>query len=177
VSLPALVHRFAVDEFLSLASGMERKAELIDGVIYDVGEESVDQHRIVMRLLRELVSLRPKLEVLSGGTVRLEPRGAPIPDVAVYRANADTSNGWFEAADLLLAVEVSLSATSRDQAKLADYARGGVPEVWVVDRVRRRLQVMVFTRPETAAGRFLTQRVFDADEVDRLEPELYIGTF
>jgi hypothetical protein len=121
------VHRFTVDEFLELAEAMSEKVELVDGVIYNVGEESADHIRIVALILRGLWQARPLLETVPGGTVRLEPRGAPIPDVAVYRADADTSSRYFQAADLLLAVEVSLSTAARDRAKLADYARAGVP--------------------------------------------------
>jgi Uma2 family endonuclease len=171
------VHRFTVDEFLGLAETMAGKVELIDGVIYDVGEESADHIRIVMAVLQELVRLRPQCEALPGGTVRLEPRGAPIPDVALYRAGADTSSRYFQAADLLLAVEVSLSTASRDRAKLADYARAGVPEVWIIDRLRSRLRVTVHTAPDALEDQYLTKHTFHATRIDRLEPELYIATF
>jgi Uma2 family endonuclease len=176
-----LAHRFTVDEFLALAEGMDQKVELIDGVIYDVGEESADHIRIVAFVLRELWRVRAQYEAVPGGTVRLEPRGAPIPDVALYRAEADTSSRYFQAADLLLAVEVSLSTASRDRAKLGDYARAGVPEVWIIDRLQSRsaawLRVTVHTEPDTLTAQYLTRQTFEAAEIARLEPERYIATF
>jgi Uma2 family endonuclease len=175
------VHRFAVDEFLALPDeAFDGEVELVDGVIYDVGEESADHIRIVAFILRALWRLRPQLEALPGGTVRLEPRGAPIPDVALYRPDADTSSRYFQAQDMLLAVEVSLSTGSRDRAKVGDYARAGVPEVWVIDRpasFRGSLRVSRHTKPDQDAASYQALHTWDAQDIEGLAVDAYIATF
>ena len=74
--------------------------------------------------------------------VRLDEGNEPQPDFGVYRPRAD---GYFDShpgpSDTLLLVEVSDNSPSFDRAvKVPLYARFGIPEVWIVDVVGRRLE-------------------------------------
>ncbi|MFZ1425769.1 MAG: Uma2 family endonuclease [Geminicoccaceae bacterium] len=73
------------------------------------------------------------------GSLRLDRRNEPQPDLLLLRPRADFyRTGYPTAADVLLLVEVAGSALAWDRdPKLALYARHGVPEVWIVDLVGR----------------------------------------
>ena len=68
------------------------------------------------------------------------PTSAPEPDVSIVRGTQrDYLARLPTGADCALAVEVSVSTIVDDRKKLPIYANGGIPEVWILDAVERRL--------------------------------------
>lgn len=73
------------------------------------------------------------------GPVRLPEHDEPEPDVAVLRGARDDYRSRNPGAqDVVLVVEVAESSLRRDRGeKLRAYARGGIPEYWIVNLVDR----------------------------------------
>lgn len=112
--------------------------ELIDGSLVFVSPQR-DFHSIMIDLL--MTGLRgaapSELKVRREMTVILDSRNGPEPDISVVRAEAVTGldQTRFEAADVLLAVEVvSPDSESRDRdTKPHKYAAAGIPHFWLVE--------------------------------------------
>jgi Uma2 family endonuclease len=70
--------------------------------------------------------------------VAIDAAYVPQPDLALLRPAADFyASGTPTVADCLLIVEVADSSAETDrQVKVPRYARGGVPELWLVDLER-----------------------------------------
>jgi Uma2 family endonuclease len=79
--------------------------------------------------------------------LQLEPLDSePEPDVAVY-SNPDLRAYGTARTSALLVIEVADASLQYDLTTKAElYARGGIPEYWVVDLVHRTL--VVFRNPE-----------------------------
>lgn len=130
------VHRMTVEEYETYvaATGQDR-TELIDGVVYDVSPEQNLHANAVWEIQHLLAARLPARRVMTSGSVRMDDGSLWEPDVYVI----DAAPGFVfptypRAADLLLAVEVSVSTWSRDAGLKRDvYARDGVPEYWVID--------------------------------------------
>lgn len=132
------------------------RVELIDGEIIHMPPLSTDHVGGVNRL-STLIQYRifqtyaePHPYVVSvQNAVRLSPRDAPEPDLALVRRDAGLS-GTIRAGHVLLIVEVSISTLAFDlDRKLPRYAAAGVPEVWIVDV--RGARVLAHRRPEAGA--------------------------
>jgi Uma2 family endonuclease len=84
----------------------------------------------------------PDLRVRREMTVVLDRRNGPEPDICVLRADAVQSRRQtrFEAADVLLAVEVvSPDSEARDRdTKPLKYAAAGIPHFWLVEMAGER---------------------------------------
>lgn len=81
--------------------------------------------------------------------IRIDSVTIRAADIAVYPADLDT-DVLPQGKDIMLAVEIADTTLSRDLgAKVADYARAGVPNYWVVDAKARVVHVM---RDPTADG-------------------------
>jgi len=87
--------------------------------------------------------------------LRLDARNEPEPDMMLLRPRPDFyKSSHPTAADVLLLIEVADTSLAIDRgAKLASYARHGVPEVWVVDLVGRAIEVCREPRGEVYAKR------------------------
>lgn len=112
------------------------------------------------------------VHVLDQGPVVAGPIGLPEPDLAVVRG---TERAYLDrhptGADLVLVVELAKTSHARDRAKLHDYARGGVPEYWLVDLRAHVLEV--FREPQPETGTFAVHEVLD-DEQDVALPGLTV---
>lgn len=77
------------------------------------------------------------------GSLRLDARNEPQPDLLLLRPRADFyRTGHPTAADVLLLVEITDGTLAWDRGpKLALYAQHGVPEVWIVDLVGRAVEL------------------------------------
>lgn len=128
---------YTVDDLFTLPD-LPPHTELIDGSLVFVSPQRLFHSRmidLVMNGLRRTVP--PELKVTREMTVVLDRRNGPEPDVSVVRAEAVTGLELtrFEAADLLLAVEVvSPDSEARDHdSKPHKYATAGIPHFWLVE--------------------------------------------
>jgi Uma2 family endonuclease len=149
-------HRFSVEDYHRMAQagilGEDDRVELIDGEIVDMAPIG-PRHAGTVKRLADLLSgaLRGRAILSVQDPVRLGERSEPQPDVALLRPRADYyASGHPTAADVLLVVEVAETSADYDrQLKLPLYARHGIPEAWLVDLERTRVEV--YRRP-TAEG-------------------------
>ena len=127
-----------------LAEG--ERVELLHGVLTQMSAQSEPHVALVQRLLRWLTPLvvggRHDLRIQM--PLRVPDRTSlPEPDVAVVERDDATIA---HPATAQLVVEVAVTSLRTDlEVKPALYAAAGVPELWVVDAVARRLEV--FTEP------------------------------
>ena len=75
--------------------------------------------------------------------IALDAYSAPEPDLVLLRPCADFyAEAHPSAADVLLAVEVADPSADYDRAvKLPLYAQAGLPEVWLIDLQKGRIEV------------------------------------
>lgn len=141
--------RFSNDDYQRLGAigviGDEERVELIDGEVIRMTPVGGAHQTVAFDVddyLHGVVG--PGLHVVHGA-LRLE--GAePIPDVMVLRRADEVRGNLPSPAACLLVVEVSGTSAHYDRSgKRELYARGGVPEYWVVDLNTR--SVVVHQRP------------------------------
>ena len=140
------VRRFNVDEYIAIAeTGIlhkEDRVELMDGeiiVMAPIGpphEEGTDA--LTMGLVPALAG---RAMVRIQGSVQLDDRSLPEPDVIVYRLRPRGS-GRLTAAEVYFVIEVADSSLAYDSGpKLARYADAGIPEVWIANLRTREVAV------------------------------------
>jgi Uma2 family endonuclease len=138
--------QFELMDKAGVFDGVERRVELIEGKIIQMAPGSVDHGAAnadvtfaIESALRAL-SPRPALRVLINATLRIGRRSAPLPDLFVVRAGEDGK--YAQADQAVLVVEVSISTLKTDlTVKSRLYARGGIPEYWVVEPKTRKVTV------------------------------------
>jgi Uma2 family endonuclease len=149
--------KLTVDDFLALdARGAFEgyaKSELIEGDVYGMNAQHGRHARIKSRLFAAMVeALRccPELEAIVEAAVPIPPHDVPEPDLLIVVR--PVGDGLIPVESVRLVVEVADTTLSTDLGiKAALYARGGVPEYWVVDVNGRRLHQ--FTEPDAAGYR------------------------
>ena len=137
-------HKLTVAEFLILdeAGAFDTKhVELIDGEIYFLSPIHFPHARTVAVLTAEVeMTLRrvaPALQACSPVSAEFDEHNLPEADLIVV---APGDEKFVSPASVRLVVEVSASSLRHDLVrKAALYARGGVPEYWVVDVNGRRV--------------------------------------
>ncbi len=146
---------FTVDEYhRMIETGIlkdDDRVELLNGAIVTMAPIG-SRHFSSVNRIDLLLKLRlwDKAVVSIQSAVTLRPDSEPQPDIALYRLRADVyASGLPEAVDTLLIIEVADSTLSHDrQIKVPLYARAGIPEVWIVDLVARRVEVYRSPSPE-----------------------------
>ncbi len=144
--------RFTVDEYLALeVAGVlheDDRVELIDGEILVMAPINVPHLRGTDYSTRHLViSLGNRAVVRVQGSILLNNRTMPQPDIAVIRERALNDMERDSASDVYWIIEFSDSSLEYDMGvKLARYAESGIPEVWV-GNLRAR-EVIVHTEPD-----------------------------
>ena len=140
MALAAKHRRFTVDDYHRMAQagifGEDDRVELIDGEIVEMTPIGSRHAACVGKLTQILVGrCAGRAIVWIQNPVRLSGESEPQPDVALLRPRTD-----FYASeppgppDVLLVIEVADTSLLYDRDfKAARYARGGIPEVWVVD--------------------------------------------
>lgn len=132
--------RFTADEYQAMGQagilGEDDRVELIDGEILTmspIGEVHTGTVNRLNWLFNRLVGDRALVQV--GLPVRVDPYSEPQPDLVLLKPKADFYvSGLAGPADVLLAIEVSLSSLAFDRGvKTHLYARRGIAEYWVVD--------------------------------------------
>jgi Uma2 family endonuclease len=141
-------HRITVDEYHRMAEvgllAPDARVELIEGEIIDMAPIGPSHSSIVNQLVRLLVRAVGDLAIVqSQGSVRLNLRNEPEPDLALFKPREDFyRHRLASGADTLLVIEVSESSLRYDQEiKVPLYARHDVPEVWVVDLMHGKLHI------------------------------------
>lgn len=151
--MPMLQEAFATaDDYWNLPEG--RRAELVDGVLYDMAPPSVAHQKVAGGLFRLLAN---HIEEIGGTCLALQ---APVavdleanegtwvePDVLVVCDPAKVTDRAIVGAPDFVAEVVSPSSMRMDYyKKLELYERAGVREYWIVDLAHRRTTVYRFTR-------------------------------
>ena len=130
---------FTVAEYLAMIeAGILRKderLELIDGGIIIMSPIGEYHEYGTDQLTMELVPvLRGRATVRIQGSIRLNDRSRPEPDVAVLRRRPANEMGPYFPSDVYFLIEVADSSLQRDSGpKLARYAADGIPEVWIAN--------------------------------------------
>lgn len=133
-------HRLTVADFHRLgAAGVlapQDRVELIEGELVDMAPIGTRHASMVMRLNQRLVAAAgPAACVSVQSPLHIDDLSEPQPDLMLLRPRADYyRDAHPRPADVLLLIEVSDTTARYDrEIKLPLYARGGVPEVWIVD--------------------------------------------
>ena len=149
-----------VDDFLLLdASGAFEgygKTELIEGTVVFMNAQHRPHARIKgklhLELARALAELNNGLTVMIEATTAMPPHNAPEPDLLLTRE--PDGEGPVPLASVALVIEIADTTLSNDLGIKAEvYARGSVPEYWVVDLAGRRVVLMWGPVGEAYAGR------------------------
>ncbi|WP_328922027.1 Uma2 family endonuclease [Streptomyces griseoaurantiacus] len=131
------VDGYTVDDLFTLPD-LPPHTELIDGSLVFVSPQRIFHTFAIDLLVNGLRrTLPPDLSVCREMTVVLDRHNGPEPDICVLRADAVKSRRQtrFEAADVLLAVEVvSPDSEARDRGtKPHKYAAAGIAHFWLVE--------------------------------------------
>ncbi|MBI4730162.1 MAG: Uma2 family endonuclease [Acidobacteria bacterium] len=133
-------HTFSVEEFHLMGSAgiftEDDRVELLDGQIVDmspIGSRHAGTVKRLIGLLAAAVAGRAIVSVQD--PVLVGPRSEPEPDVVLLRPRDDFYCGAHPGpGDVLLLIEVVDTTVLFDRnVKVPLYARGAVPEVWIVD--------------------------------------------
>lgn len=155
--------RFDFDRFermfeLGILNDLGPRIELLEGRIVEMspiggdhGDTSVDLVVALSNALNSIPTLRDALRVSAAVTLRIGDYSAPEPDVLVARRRDGRT--YYEAADAVLVIEVSVSTRDNDLTiKRPLYARAGIPEFWIVEPEARLIRVFRDPRPDGSWG-------------------------
>lgn len=157
--------QFELMDQAGVFKGVEHRLELIEGKIIETAPGSTDHGGVnakaifaIMSALRAL-SPRPALEVMTNTTLQIGQRSAPLPDVLVMQTSEIRK--YAQADQAALVVEVSISTLKSDlTVKSRLYARGDVPEYWVIEPETRKVTVHREPKPD---GTWASVTVLDGD--------------
>jgi len=125
------------------------RVELLQGEIVEMSPIGSRHAACVNRLTRVLSARLGQQAIVSvQNPVRLSEYSEPEPDLALLHGRDDFyAEALPGAGDVWLVVEVAQSSMAVDrEVKIPLYARGGIPEVWLVDLEEERVEV--YRRPE-----------------------------
>ena len=154
--------RFTVDEYLAMIEAgilrKEERLELIDGEIIIMSPIGEYHEYGTDQLTMELVPvLKGRATVRVQGSIRLNDRSRPEPDVAVLRQRPANEMGAYFPSDVYFLIEVADSSLQRDSGpKLARYAAAGIPEVWIANLRARE----VTAHADPAGSEYTSVRVY-----------------
>ena len=141
------------DDFYRL-SGEDSEWEYLDGRL--VMSPASDRHEDIFRFL--LTVLSAFLDERGGGVVRgsrypmrLDERWSPEPDLLVVldsHRHLMTAQRLEGPADLVIEIASESDPKLDVREKLPRYQEAGIPEIWLIDPFKERLQIYV----KTAAG-------------------------
>ena len=142
--------RFTVAEYYAMADAgiltRNDPVELLDGDIIVMASVQPWHEASVSRFTHSMVpSLRGRATVSVHGPARLSEFSETMPDVLLLKWRDDYyESGHPRPSDVLLLIEVSDTTVEYDRnQKLSAYARAGIPEVWIVSRPDRRIEVYI----------------------------------
>ncbi len=151
----------------------DARVELLDGELIEMAPIS-SEHQDPIRKLNAILVKRfdGRAIVDNSGPVIIDPISAPQPDLMLLRRR-DYRKRLPDQHDVLLVVEVSVSSLRYDRGrKLSAYARTGLPEVWIVNMVDRRVERCADLNASTYAtvdhlrrGETIAPRAFPHDTI------------
>ncbi|MEL6188003.1 MAG: Uma2 family endonuclease [Myxococcota bacterium] len=159
--------RLSVDDFDALiASGRLAGApvELIDGWLYDMNAQGPihANHTVWLRQVLE-GAYGPGHYVRDHSPLRATDFDQPEPDLALVRGEpAKGERPHPTGADVVLVMELSVTTLAEDREKAAVYARGGVPEYWLVAPHEGQVEVHRGPNPDGSYREKLTYVAGDA---------------
>ena len=147
---------FTVGEYYRMAEAAilteEDRVELIAGQIVAMSPIG-SRHAACVDRLNGLLHRQPGAAfiVRVQSPIALDAYSEPEPDLVLLRPRADFyAAAHPSAADVLLAIEVGDTSADYDrEVKLPLYAQAGIPEVWVIDLQKDRIEV--YARPQGSA--------------------------
>jgi Uma2 family endonuclease len=163
------VHRLSVDDVLRMvAAGVldeDTPVELLDGILVAVSPKSAEHQAAVTLLLRWLRALDDRYDLRVEGPLAVPDEASlPEPDLAVVQRAEDLHRHPTTA---LLVVEVAVTSQAADTTvKPRLYALAGVPDYWVIDVPRRRVEVR--RDPDPDAGVYRSVATLAAEQM--IEP-------
>jgi len=156
--------RFTIDKYHHVAEAgilhEDDRVELIDGEIIEMGPIGKHHAAIVNRLIAVLPEQVGRRAIVSPqNPLLLSDESEPQPDIALFKFRDDYYAKQLPTpADTLLIIEVADSSLDFDRlVKLPRYARGGVPEVWIVNLAADGIEV--FREPVAGEYRETSQAV------------------
>ncbi|SFG44611.1 Uma2 family endonuclease [Oribacterium sp. WCC10] len=152
--------RYTIDDYYAIPD--DRRVELIDGVIYDMGAPSLTHQRILgdlFVLFRECASKHnmPCEVYLSPCDVRLDKDNYTMvqPDLLVICGEYDENGIRYEGAPEMVVEILSPSSRSKDMVlKLYKYQNAGVKEYWIIDSKHRTVYVHEFMDEDYAPKQY-----------------------
>ena len=155
--------RFDFDRFermfeLGILNDLGPRIELLEGRIVQMspigGEHGDTTADLVVALagpIRGTPAITEVFRVATAVTLKIGQDSAPEPDVlVVHRRNG---RKYYEAADAVLVIEVSVSTRDNDLTiKRPLYARAGIPEFWIVEPEARLIRVFRDPLPDGSWG-------------------------
>ena len=147
---------------VGILSAHER-VELLEGEIFKMSPISSHHagcvcwfNNVVAPLLYRSVNVRIH------NPVRLDDYSEPVPDIALAKRRDDFyKHGHPRPDDVLLLIEVSDTTLEFDRRiKVPLYARSGIPEMWIVNIVDERVEMLA----DPSGGAYQTTAVFSRGE-------------
>lgn len=137
---PITVEMFSRMEQMGILAS-DARVELLDGELIELAPIRSEHQDPVRKLNAIFVKRFDGRAIVDGsGPVIIDPISAPQPDLMLL-VRRDYLRRLPDQHDVLLVVEVSVSSLRYDRGrKLSAYARSGVPEVWIVNMVDRRVE-------------------------------------
>lgn len=146
-------NRYTIEEFRQL-TGIGERAELIDGIIYDMSPSpNINHQRISGNLYFEIKSYikrnKGKCEIFEAPTdVKLNEKTVVIPDIFIAcdpdKFDDQQYNG---APDWVIEIVSPSNATHDFKDKLYLYSVAGVREYWIIDPAEEKVLVYRFGKP------------------------------
>jgi Uma2 family endonuclease len=143
---------YTVDQFLNLPEG-DKRYELIKGELREMPGPSIEHGLIISRLFRQLdrfLSEQPLGQVVNNLAFVLNPKNAPLPDLAFILAERlkgkDFSDAFPGPPDLAIEVISRTDFVFKVDDKIDEYLKAGVRLVWVINP---RKKIVELYRPAT----------------------------
>ena len=146
------VYRISVAEYERMTGILaEARVELIDGYLVTKLSKNPPHSWATRSLLDRLAQMLPSGWMWrQGQPVRIPDHDEPEPDIAIVRGtNDDYKRRPPGPSEIALLVEVSETTYDRDRGeKWTAYAKGGIPEYWIVNLAKGCVEV--YTDPGPA---------------------------
>jgi len=155
--------RFDFDRFermfeLGILGDLGPRVELLEGRIVEMspiggehGDTAADLTVALAGPIRAIPALAEVFRVATAATLKIGQDSAPEPDVLVARRR--DGRKYYEAADAVLVIEISVSTRNNDLTiKRPLYARAAIPELWIVEPEARLIRVFRDPRPDGSWG-------------------------
>lgn len=135
-----VIHQQLLDERAQL--GLDGRDEVWDGVLHMVPPASGTHQlfsALLVKILWRIVEARDLLVISEVGVFANE-KNYRVPDIVVVRRDDFAHRGIDGRAELVIEL---LSPGDESRAKLAFYGSRGVREVWLIDPIARRAEVLM----------------------------------